>query len=138
MGYLIAQLSILALLASFFALFVYEKKHMTRFFPGLRRSLDRRATTAHFIFTRVDFSALVRESVQSLFESIIHEGARAALAATHFIERHLTQIVERFRTRFTEHRTPPDPAKVSPFARTLSEFKKSLRTDAPKDTDHLS
>ncbi|MHB8710640.1 MAG: hypothetical protein ACYC6X_03775 [Minisyncoccota bacterium] len=133
MVYFISILATLFILTLFLIGTWYETKRTVRFFEPLRTRLDRNVERASFIFTHVDTGAFLREEIRSLARRVGHDGAHLSLQAVRAVERFLTRIVRRFRTRQADDNVPRENARA--FVKTLSDFKVRLKTthsDVPK------
>ncbi|HQU08025.1 MAG: hypothetical protein B7X04_03410 [Parcubacteria group bacterium 21-54-25] len=136
MGYVVAEFGTLALFSGFLALTAYERNRRARFFESLRAQLDKHASRVALIIFHVDFAVLLRDSVRSTFERMVHDSAHAALRATRFFERWLSRIVYTLRKRFAAQRAATHiaaPYESSPFVRAISDFKRELRNDRVQD-----
>src|SRR3989338_9918767 len=99
MGYVVAILISLALLAGFLLLTRFETRRGTRFFSVYRAALDARTERAMFIFTHVDFESFVKEQSRLLFARVAHDIAHLSLLVVRAVERLLTRLVKHLRIR---------------------------------------
>ena len=100
MGFLIAVLLALVLLAGFFVLTALERRRGARLLlPARRALLDREAARAAFIIRHVDFGTLVAHTARTWLERAAHDVAHQVLVFVRFLERSLTRTVLWLRRR---------------------------------------
>ena len=133
MGYLIAMLVAVGLLASFFVLSEYEGRRGVRFFAVSRAHFDRRVKQIGFILTHVDFHAFLRAEILRLGSRIGHDIVLFSLQVVRITERLLTRVVRYFRTRHSVDTAPRESARE--FVRTLTDFKDNLKSTHPDISD---
>ncbi len=134
MEYVITELGLIALFASFVSLTQYEERHGSRVLPNFRGKLDNLADKYLFIFAHVDFAEFVRDGIRLLGEKIAHDISQIALQGTRFFEQQLTRSVRYFRARAIARNKLIEPTKEqvegsSEYLRTIVDFKQTLRND---------
>ena len=129
MAYLFLVLVSFALLTGFFALTQYEARTGTRFFADRRARLDTQVEQVEFIVAHVDLVAFAREEINRALSHLGHTIAHLSLQAVRATERLLTRLVRHLRTRTEEVPAPRENARE--FVKTLSDFKETLKENAP-------
>ena len=132
MGHLIAFGLSLALLIGFVVLTRYEARRGVRVAAQTRARLDTQADRAAFIIAHVDFAAFAKEEINLAMTRVGHLIANLSLQTVRAVERVLTRVVRRFRTK--DAGAPPRE-NAREFVRTLSDFKETLNAPNPEVSD---
>jgi|SRR3989338_2579426 len=122
------------LIALFVGTLVVEARRQARFFSTYRNQLDRWVEQASFILAHVDFASFAKEEIQRLARRASHDLAHLTLQSVRAVERLLTRLVRRLRTRHPDLSQPAGESTRS-FVRTLSEFKGHLEATRPEMSD---
>lgn len=134
MSYLFLIVLSIALFSSFLILASYETSRGTRFLAGPRARLDARVARAAFIIRHVDWSAWLRDLVQSGSARLMHDVAEGTLSLVRIIERMLTRTVRYLRE---QRHAPEQPRVQRSFKETVLDLRKRLpypsrsRSEAP-------
>lgn len=126
MAYFIAIVAPLLLLVLFLVLTAFERRKGFRVLAGPRSSLDALAQNMAASARTAEPLAVILRGVRTLVGHVVHDVATVALAVVRAVERALAGKVRRLRSE----RTPERTETRSGFLKSISYFKRTLRTPA--------
>ncbi len=128
MAYLVFIVITIALTIGWVALLSYESRIGIRYAVMHRANLDAKIERIEFLLAHVDFISFLRDETRHFMSRTSHDIVELTLRVIRAIERFLTSIVRRLRTRQTVATHPQGVrGNAREFIKKLSEFKEQLR-----------